>query len=528
MSLGFAVGCGGSKPKPTPSTTTVVRPKLESIFEDELLLHTNPANAFAVMRRLGVDRMRVYVGWSYVAPAAKSRKRPAGFNGADPAAYPAAAWTIYDAIVREASRQGIGIDMTVGGPAPLWAAGRGAPPHTPTTYLAAWKPSAPQFGEFVHALATRYDGHYKPPGAASPLPRVTFWSIWNEPNYGPDLAPQAIDHSTIEVSPLLYRGLLDAAWSALHATGHGGDTILIGETAPRGLTTGDNPGNFSGMVPLRFIRALYCVDSSFAPLSGAAATARGCPSDAAGSQQFAAAHPALFQAGGFADHPYPQGQLPPNQPTPFEPDYADLAALPNLERTLDRAQAAYGSHPQLPIYSTEFGFQTNPPETIARAIDAVKAALYMNWSEYISWRNPRMRSYDQYLLTDPPNANTLSGFATGLELSDHTQKATYDAYRMPLYLPVAHTKKGQPIEVWGCVRPAHYAQLDTHSQQLVRIQFRPDSGTTFTTLKTLPITDPNCYFDTQMSFERSGVVRLAWSYPHGPTVYSRTATVAVS
>ena len=281
------------------------------------------------------------------------------------------------------------------------------------------------------------------------------------------------------------------------------------------------------MVPLRFIRALYCVDSSFAPLSGAAATARGCPADASGTQQFAAAHPALFHASGFADHPYPQGQLPPNQPTPDEPDYADLATLPNLERTLDRAQAAYGSHPQLPIYSTEFGFQTNPPEAIARAIDPVKAAMYMNWSEYISWRNPRMRSYDQYLLTDPANANSLSGFATGLQLSNHVPKATYDAYRMPLYLPVPHAAQGQAIEVWGCVRPARYAQLDRHSQQRVRIQFRPSSGTKFTTLTTIPITDPNCYFDTQLSFPRSGTVRLAWSYPHGPAIYSRAATVTV-
>ena len=525
LSLGFTAGCGGSRQIAPP--THIVRPPLQSIFEDELLLHTNPANAFDVMRRLGVDRMRVFVGWSYLAPAATSLTRPAGFNAADPAAYPATAWAIYDTIVREAARHGVGVDMTVGAPPPLWAAGRGAPPGAPLTYRAAWKPSAREFGQFVHALATRYDGRYKPPGSASPLPPVRFWSIWNEPNYGPYLAPQATNHSTVEVSPRLYRGLLDAAWSALHATGHGHDTILFGETAPRGLTTGDNPGNFSGMVPLRFIRALYCVDSSFAPLRGADAVARGCPPDAAGSQQFAAAHPALFHAGGFADHPYPQGQIAPTVPTPGEPDYADLAVLPNLERTLNRAQAAYGSFPTLPIYSTEFGFQTNPPEQIARAIDPVKAALYMNWSEYISWRNPRMLSYDQYLLTDPANANSLSGFATGLELADHRPKATYFAYRMPLYLPVSQTKAGHPLEVWGCVRPAHYAELETHSQQLVRIQFRASSGTKFTTLKTIPITDPHCYFDTQMSFDHSGTVRLAWSYPHGPTIYSRPAAVTV-
>jgi hypothetical protein len=527
LSLGFAAGCGSSSPHKHATAGGFVRPPLESIFEDEHLLHTNPAHAFAVMRRLGVDRMRVYVGWGYIAPDPQSRTRPTAFNAADPAAYPAATMAVYDAIVREAASQGVGIDMTVGGPAPLWGAGHGAPPRTPPQYQAVWKPSAPDFGQFVRAIASRYDGHYKPPGASAPLPRVGFWSVWNEPNYGPDLAPQATDHSTVEVSPALYRGLLDAAWSALQATAHGHDTILIGETAPRGQTTGDQPGNFSGMVPLRFIRALYCIDDTFTPLQGAEATARGCPSDAAGSQQFATAHPALFEAGGFADHPYPQGQIAPNVPTPDEPDYADLAALPNLEHTLDRARAAYGSHPMLPIYSTEFGFQTDPPETLSRAIDPVKAAYYMNWSEYLSWRNPRLLSYDQYLLTDPPGASSLGGFATGLQFSNGTPKATYQAYVMPLYLPLAQTKRGQAIEVWGDVRPAHYAQLTTHSSQRVRVQFRPNSAQSFQTLKTVTLTNQNGYFDTAMSFDQTGTLRLAWSYPHGPTIYSRPVTVTV-
>ena len=185
------------------------------------------------------------------------------------------------------------------------------------------------------------------------------------------LSPQAIDQSRVEVSPRLYRGLVDAAWSALAATGHRGDTILIGETAPRGITTGNSPGNFSGMVPLRFIRALYCVDTSFTPLSGTAASERGCPPDGAGSRQLRAEHPGLFQASGFADHPYPQGGHPPNVRTPDEPDYADLASIGNLESTLDRAMAAYGVHTQLPIFSTEFGYQTDPPEKIANTTDPV-------------------------------------------------------------------------------------------------------------------------------------------------------------
>ena len=233
-----------------------------------------------------------------------------------------------------------------------------------------------------------------------------FWSVWNEPNYGPELAPQATDHSTVEVAPALYRGLLGAAWTALQQTGHGHDRILFGELAPRGRTTGDNPGNFSGMVPLRFVRALYCVDSNLHPLRGTAAAERDCPTTAAASEQFPSQNPALFHATGFAVHPYPQGALAPDVVTPNEPDYADLASLPKLERMLDTIQQAYGSSKRFDLYSTEFGYKTNPPTPLGPPLQ--QAAAYLNWSEYISWRDPRIRSYNQYLLSDPPGPRRIS------------------------------------------------------------------------------------------------------------------------
>jgi hypothetical protein len=163
----------------------------------------------------------------------------------------------------------------------------------------------------------------------------------------------------IEASPGLYRGLVDAAWSAFAASGHGRDTILIGEIAPAGVTTG--VGLFNNMPPLRFLRALYCVGADDRPLRGTAARERDCPAGAVGTASFAKAHPGLFHATGFADHPYPQG-LPPNEPTPNEPDYAELAKIDKLEQTLDTVQRAYGSHTKFPIWSTE----DDPPASAGR------------------------------------------------------------------------------------------------------------------------------------------------------------------
>jgi hypothetical protein len=524
LAILFAVaGCGGSSHRDsTPSASA--RPPLEAIFEPGLPNHGDPSTTLDVMRRLGVSRIKLYIPWTAVAPDPAATRAPSGFHAADPAAYAASAWAPYDTVLRDARARGVDVDLTVGAPPPAWAAGPGAPGGGGSH--PQWRPSAQDFGDFMRAVGTRYDGRYTPPGSGSPLPRVDFWAIWNEPNYGPDLAPQAIDHSRVEVSPRLYRGLLDAAWSALQATGHGRDTVLIGELAPRGQTVGDQPGNFSGMVPLRFVRALYCVGANLKPLSGTAATERGCPPTAAASRGFPAAHPILFHAGGFSDHPYPQGRQPPNAVTPFEPDYADLAALPKLERLLDDVQAAYGSSTRFPIYSTEFGYITDPPQHITRAAPLATAAFYLNWSEYLSWRDPRIRSYDQYLLVDPPPTGT-SGFDSGLEFSDGTPKPTFDAYRLPLFLPVTRAAKRTSLEIWGCVRPAAYAQRDTGRRQVAVLEFARAPGQPFSVLARVPIVDVGGYFDVHETPPGSGVVRLSWTYPHGPTVHSRVVSVTI-
>jgi hypothetical protein len=265
---------------------------------------------------------------------------------------------------------------------------------------------------------------------------------------------------------------------------------------------------------LRFIRALYCVDSSLKPLTGSAATVRDCPSAGRG---FVASNPALFHASGFAVHPYPQGLTQPTFVTPFEPDYADFAALPKLERTLDRLQQDYGSSTRFPLWSTEFGYKTNPPLQ-DMASPSVAAGL-LNWSEYLSWSNPRLRSYDQYQLVDPPGSSP-SNFATGIEFADGQRKATYAAFRLPIWMPV--TRPGGPLEVWGCVRPARFARLDTGQAQRVRIQFERAGATSFRTIAKVVLRDQYGYFDVEQRFPGPGAVRLAWRYPHGPKIFSRT------
>jgi hypothetical protein len=508
-----------------------------SIIQDNVRLLKDPWTTLGAFRLLGASMVRVIVDWAQVAPDWEARTPPAGFDAADPADYPEANWAPFDEIVKIAAADGLAVDFTLSGGAPRWAEGPGIPRAAVDEPFWAWRPSAVEFGQFVRAAGERYSGSYVPSGQSAPLPRVSFWAIWNEPNFGEDLGPQAIDGSTVSVAPGMYRNLVGQAWSALQATGHGGDTILIGEFAPRGLSgraapgrPGGWPGDFGQTKPLQFLRTLYCVDSRYRPLRGTAARAVGCPTTAAGSRRFRAANPGLFDATAFADHPYPNN-LPPTIDSSRDPDIAPLPRLPNLERALDRVQQAYGSRRRLAIYNTEYGYITHPPNS-ASYVSPATAAYYLNWAEYLSWKQPRVASTMQYLLYDPPRDETNpgdGGFTSGLRFADGRPKPAYAAYRLPLYLPVTSARRGRAIEVWGCVRPARYAILDTGQAQTASIEFARGSSGAFATVESVTVADPdNCYFDLRVRFPASGTVRLAYTYPSGDALLSAAGTTVYS
>ena len=513
-------GCGGSRGSTSKTTPLPAlqpgRVGPESMFTIASQLTDNPTATLNQLKQLGVDRVHISLPWGSIAPDPQSHTRPA-FDATDPAAYPAAGWAVYDKIVRGLAARHIGIDLALTGPPPVWAEATGGPKYDYNEN--DYKPDPAAYQLWVQAVGKRYSGTYTPPGQSTPLPRINFWSIWNEPNLGTFLAPEtAHGGATVEIAPQLYRGLVDGAWKALHATGHGDDTILIGELAPIG-----NPGVgvFNVMAPLRFLRALYCVDANLRQLRGTAATARGCPATAGGSATFAADNPGLFHASGFADHPYPYG-LPPDKASPGGPDDTDLAQIPNLESLLDRVNRIYGSSTRFPIWSTEFGYETNPPNVIT--VPMKTAALYLNWAEYLTWSDPRIKSYDQYLLDDPPAAN---GFTTGLNFYSGKPKPIYAAYRMPLYLPVSSTAKGHPVVVWGEVRPAPDAAAQTHRPQSVQIQFRSGASGAFKTVQRVKLTNAHGYFEVHQTFGSTGQVRLRWVSPGGQASFSRVAPVTL-
>ncbi len=527
----------------------------QSIFQDDdLLIYNTPEGTVSTLETLaslGVKSIRVSVFWRLIAPDPLSKTRPANFNAGDPGAYPSGAWSRYDQVIADAQALGISVNLDVTSPAPLWATGSPDRTDIESTY----QPSAAEFALFVRAIGTRYSGTYTTPVAAptaptpapapppvapnllqallginpngsgshptpapppppvppaTPLPRVSSWSVWNEPNQAGWLTPQWATNSRgrlVERAPAMYRNLVDAAYAQLLGTGHASDTVLFGETAPKGVNA---RGETRAIKPLRFIRDMYCLGANNRPLRGRAAADLRCPTNAKASARFPAQHPALFKATGFAHHPY-ELIFGPNVRL-ADPDYITIANLGRLGSVLDSAQRAYHRTRRMPYYLTEFGYMTRPPAPAG--VSLAQQAAYLNQAEFIAYGNPRVRDLSQFLLVDAPQVACVrcshpgsygSSFETGLEFGGGRPKPSFAAYRMPIFLPRPTVARGGLLRVWGLVRPALAG-----ASQRVSIDFRPGRSGPFRRLALVRTRSHPAYLDTRVRLVRSGQLRLRW------------------
>jgi hypothetical protein len=364
-----------------------------SIFEDHnALIRNGPVRrqqTLDELKTLGADTLRVEVKWNEVAPSPTRSSRPA-FDASDPGAYPG--FGPYDDLFRRAAGMGFRVIADLAPDAPRWATagGRG---YGATANL---RPSAAEFGKFAGAVAKRYSGSYRG------LVKVGWFSIWNEPNHTLFLKP-------LEQGPALYRAMVQASLPAIRAAASGAK-VLIGETAPAGRA-----GRSTG--PRQFI-------ASFVAGAG------------------------RLDVDGWSHHPYgPIDSVPPGR------DIVNMLAIRRLGAYLDRAAKAGVLPPHLPIYNTEFGIQSNPPDPTVTTTLAQQAQA-LNEKEELAYRYPRLRSYSQYLLYDDPQRSgprdvAWAGFQTGLRFGQGAPKPAWNAYRLPI---VVHAGR-RGVSIWGRVRP---------------------------------------------------------------------------
>ncbi|MBA2506049.1 MAG: hypothetical protein H0V29_08905, partial [Thermoleophilaceae bacterium] len=352
--------------------------------------------------------------------------------------------------------------------------------------------------------------------AASRLPRVDHWSIWNEPNHPGWLTPQWLPdprggaRPQLAAGAALYRQLADAAWLGLKASGHDGDVVLLGETAPRGW---DKRGVAQAMRTLEFIRELYCLRANSKPYQGNDAAVRGCPSTPQGRSTFATDHPGLFRVSGFAHHPY-RFQGPPRESDPM-PDNAPIADTDRLIRTLDAGFRRFRQSKRLPVWITEYGYQTSPPDPFVKVPER-RQAEWINEAEFIAYRNPRVASFAQFLLVDDAPRAQFSRrdpkhwvtFQTGLFTLRGRAKPGYTAYQRALHVTPATGRAGRSVTVFGQYRPAA-----TGARVAAALQFFPKGGSGWQDAGVLTSKNPRGYFRRRLRLPGPGSFRFVYRDP---------------
>jgi hypothetical protein len=468
-----------------PAGAAAATTQLSLIQDDLQLLQSGAAareRALDDIRVLGADGVRAVVLWRDVAP----RKRPRAFDPADPAAYPARRWNPVDGLVRGLAVRRLSLLLSPSLPMPAWASECKRHKHV-------CRPDATEYGRFLRALGLRYSGTYRDENQGrGVLPRIERWSFSNEPNQPAWLRPQFArrDGRVYPFAAVRYRSMVLAGTAALRATGHGRDEMLLGETGPIGRVTG--PLAIRPVSPRPFLRTLLCLDGR----TGPAAAIRGC------------ATPRRLRVTGYAHHPYSRGGSQPPRTRGKKATEITIASIGRLEKLLDEAARKRRLPEDLPIHYTEYGFQTDPPDGLL-GVSLARQAAYINESDWMAFRNARVRTVAQYKLADD---RAISSFQSGLRYWDFRAKPAYDAYRLPLWV----RRRGETrLRVWGQVRPPAAGDLSR-----VELQNAPFGSSDFRTVATIDVRARNGTFVRTLP-RREGRFRLRWG-----SVVSREASIA--
>jgi len=344
---------------------------LVGIFDEPTTIG-NPDWAFPQYKLLGVEALRLNLYWGGPTGVARVRRPANAVNPADPA-YD---WSVYDTVVKRAADNRIKMVFSI-----LWTP-RWAGPK---------KNGVPRrmvdLRNFALAAAKRYSGSFRPAPDAMPLPAVRHWLAWNEPNNPIFLQPQfkRSGRKFLLWSPRIYAQMCNSVWSGVHLTGFAGEKVACGVTAPRGNNTARQPR--PSVSPLYFLQGMKRAGAKF---------------DAY------AHHP-------YYGHPRETPRTPPPGPRAI--------TLGNISKFIKELTRLYG---RKPLWITEYGYQTNPPDR-SFGVSWAKQARYLSQSFAIARANPRIDMMMWFLLKD--DARIGAGWQSGLYTVSGRRKPSWAAFR---------------------------------------------------------------------------------------------------
>ena len=362
---------------------------LVGINDEAFTLYGDPTTAFATLRTLKAQVIRVNLYWGG-SKWGVANKKPA--DPTDPGD-PAYNWSLYDRLVRYATQYKMKVLFSILF-TPAWANGGQAGNVPPT--------NASDLQKFAAAAAERYSGLFSPPTwqqdpnnatSALPLPKVTMWTAWNEPNNPIWLFPQykRVNGSWVVWSAFQYAKICNAVYNGVHSPDLGpiaGEQVACGVTGPKG---NDAPGTSRASVdPLTFLGQ---------------------------AKQFG-----MKRFDVYAHHPYADAGV--ESPT-FVPTgaHARRVQLGNINLLLSKLTSLYGPKH---LWITEYGYQTNPPNRSIFGVPWATQAKDMSQAYSIARANPRIDMMLWFLVRDDPS---VSGWQSGLETASGTHKPSWNVFR---------------------------------------------------------------------------------------------------
>jgi hypothetical protein len=368
-------------------------------------IYSNEVPAFDQARAAGATQALGPLRWNAIAPATE----PALWNPEDPAD-PNYDWTFYDAWVKHAVQAGITPILQIRG-APSWAQRCVA-----QSVEAVCDPDPAAFAAFTRAAVRRYSGGF------DGLPRVVYWEGLNEPNLSLFFEPQYVGENL--ASPELYRTLANTFYDAVKSVVPSNIVLIagLGPIAVKKFTVG----------PIAFTKALLC-------MTGPNRKPRPLPGDCGGGVKFDI----------FDIHPYTTGG-PTHKGGPNDVEMGDLGKLQTLIRASDRAGRIKGIYRRTPLWVTEFGWDSKPPDPGGLAMRIEKQ--WIPEALHLAWLNG-VQNFMWYSLADfPPEPNVPFNLSlqTGLyfwapAVAAQQPKPLMYAFRFPFMA----VRKGSGLSYWG-------------------------------------------------------------------------------
>ena len=351
------------------------------------------AAALDKMQAQGVQVVRINMGWNEIA-ANCGTQSAAQLTDPDNGCY---TWGVLDSLVTLAADRNIKVLMSTSR-APGWLQ-KSSDPYQLGRTPAAFNRTVAFYASFIQAAGSRYA-----PGSAHGT--IPYWTIWNEPNSNTFFKP--------------------APNAARYALMYAKAAMALKKVYPAAQVAPGPTGPNSTIKPVPYIKAFQASVVKFLPRAGA-----------------------KKYINAWAHNPYPNNMAPTGYASGKskgmsygKSDSLGMADTPRLIKLLDSKPITRG----VPIWGTEFGYETPPENRKGLTVSTLVQAQYLAESFDFLTSLKRVAIGVQYGLSD--NADIVD-WQSGTFTAAGLAKPAFYMYQRMISSPASSVRRGTRVRVWG-------------------------------------------------------------------------------